>query len=324
MVMSEKDEFLLCYNGTGSTGCSKSGKWNDLTVFTEFGLYVDKHGGPTSRSVGTVEWEGTAERVAWHPPYVLLFDCRFIEIRHVGTGHLVQIISGNDLRCTWDGRGMSQSQVIFKGPWDELVLQEPRIHGVMNTESPKPAGRGVATQHVFELIPTVPLCLPGPSTSPPRPPHLDQSDSLSHPLNVSPHQPPSDGFNRTSMVAGGNVGPPPEATTSQSSTSIDLVDSDIPAWKRLISHALLPHEIVPLIETIIMNKHEVREVCGLRGDDAQIFINVIHEVYLHSFPPRHNLTAFVLFGPFTRELQTSTPSRLWIFLTSRRASGGSV
>ncbi|KAH9957979.1 CNH domain-containing protein [Lactifluus volemus] len=41
----------------------------------EFGLYVNRHGDP-SRTKGTIEWEGTAEHVAWHPPYILIFDSR--------------------------------------------------------------------------------------------------------------------------------------------------------------------------------------------------------------------------------------------------------
>ncbi|KAH9959707.1 hypothetical protein BGW80DRAFT_1366988, partial [Lactifluus volemus] len=44
----------------------------------EFGLYVNRHGDP-SRTKGTIEWEGTAEHVAWHPPYILIFDSRSIE-----------------------------------------------------------------------------------------------------------------------------------------------------------------------------------------------------------------------------------------------------
>ena len=115
MFRSSENEFLLCYD--------------------EFGLYVDRHGDP-SRSVGTIEWEGTAERVAWHPPYVLLFDSRFIEIRHVETGRLAQIIPGNDMRCIWDGRGTSSTPPVTPGPdgWTEGMSQEPRVHGVMNSE----------------------------------------------------------------------------------------------------------------------------------------------------------------------------------------------
>lgn len=152
---------------------------------TEFGLYVDKHGDP-SRRMGTVEWEGTAERVAWHPPYILLFDSRFIEIRHVETGRLVQIISGNDMRCIWDGRGTNHSQAISDGAYDEIVSQEPRVHGVMNMETPQPGKRGVTTQHVFELIPTVPLFLPGSLASPSHVSYFNQSNSPPHSPKLNP------------------------------------------------------------------------------------------------------------------------------------------
>jgi len=182
MFRSNKDEFLLCYDGTLSPWSLGQ---NELTGSVEFGLYVDKHGDP-SRRIGTIEWEGTAERVAWHPPYILLFDSRFIEIRHVETGRLVQIISGNDMRCIWDGRGTNHSQAISEGSWDEVVSQEPRVHGVMNTEAVQPGRRGVTTQHVFELIPTVPLFLPGSLASPSRASYFNQSNSPPHSPKLNP------------------------------------------------------------------------------------------------------------------------------------------
>ncbi|EDR14514.1 uncharacterized protein LACBIDRAFT_305175 [Laccaria bicolor S238N-H82] len=169
MFRPNDDEFLLCYN--------------------EFGIFVDKQGHP-SRTAGLIEWEGTAERVAFHPPYILLFDTRFIEIRRVETGRLSQIIPGNDVRCVWDGRSMDLSLAASPPEGsDENMSQEPRVHAVMNATEPTavPHGggrqpRGIA-QHVFELIPTIPLYLPGslasPSTtyfprtfSPPRSPQL--------------------------------------------------------------------------------------------------------------------------------------------------------
>lgn len=134
----------------------------------EFGLYVDRHGDP-SRTAGTIEWEGTAERVAWHPPYILLFDSRFIEIRHIDTGRLVQIIPGNEIRCLWDGRGGGAPPAMTPGPdgWQDGVSQESRVHAVMRAE-PAPGharARGVF-QQVFELVPTIPLYLPGSLSSP--------------------------------------------------------------------------------------------------------------------------------------------------------------
>jgi len=145
MFRSHEDEYLLCYD--------------------EFGLYVDKHGDP-SRRMGIVDWEGKAERVAWHPPYILLFDRRFIEIRHVETSRLVQIIPGNDMRCVQDGRGMIQAQVTSEDPMDEVSAQEPRVHGVTSKEAPRPGAEGVWTQRVFELIPVLPLLFPGSLASP--------------------------------------------------------------------------------------------------------------------------------------------------------------
>ena len=129
----------------------------------EFGLYVNRHGEP-SRSIGTIEWEGTAERVAYHPPYVLLFDSRFIEIRHVETGRLVQIIPGNDIRCIWDGRGSGLPPVQTPGPngWSDTPTPEARVHAVMKAtdSSTSTAKSKVVAQHIIQLTPTIPLYLP--------------------------------------------------------------------------------------------------------------------------------------------------------------------
>lgn len=136
----------------------------------EFGVYVDRHGDATNRQVGVIEWEGTAERVAFHPPYVIIFDSRFIEIRHIAQGKLVQIIQGTDIHCTWDGRGnLSRSNPtvhpVTPGPggWDENVQSnETRIHAVMKAEDVPAvaASRGTVAQHVFELSPTQLLYAP--------------------------------------------------------------------------------------------------------------------------------------------------------------------
>jgi len=131
---------------------------------------VNPHGDPL-RDNPTVEWEGKANRVALHAPYILLFDPRFIEIRHVETGRLSQIIQGLDVRCIWDGRGVDPSpEVITSDGGDDNVCQEPKIHAVMNGSEPQfPSGSRPSRatfQRVFELIPTLPLYLPGPITSP--------------------------------------------------------------------------------------------------------------------------------------------------------------
>jgi RHO1 GDP-GTP exchange protein 1/2 len=145
---------------------------------------VNQHGDPKC----TIEWEGTAEHVACHPPYVLIFDSHFIEVRHIETGRLCQIIPGSDLRCIWDGRGGSVPPIAPgpNGTWEEAPSQEARVHGVMRADDlaqqghvGSSSGRGVV-QHAFELIPTVPFFLPEKLSSP------TQHSSFVHPgLNGS-------------------------------------------------------------------------------------------------------------------------------------------
>jgi len=81
-LSSHKDEFLLCYE--------------------RFGLYVDLNGRP-SRSAATFEWQDVADRVVDRNAYFLLFNKRFIEVRHLESGAPVQFIVGNDIQRTWDG-----------------------------------------------------------------------------------------------------------------------------------------------------------------------------------------------------------------------------
>ncbi|KAF3939728.1 hypothetical protein ABW19_dt0207895 [Dactylella cylindrospora] len=76
-------EFLLCYE--------------------ECGVYVNKHG-DVSRSV-IMEFVGKAKTCAHYPPYVLLFDQDFVEIRNADNGRLRQVIAGRDARCLDDGQG---------------------------------------------------------------------------------------------------------------------------------------------------------------------------------------------------------------------------
>ena len=91
------------------------------------------------------------------------------------------------------------------------------------------------------------------------------------------------------------------------------------ACKRLIGRAFSPQEVTSLIEAIFMSEDEVKMVRDLRGDDAQTFIDVIHEVcsvlsntqsvYLSSFTPRPSNFHLPLI-------------RLWISRTSNRGFEG--
>ncbi|KAI0706017.1 CNH domain-containing protein [Cerioporus squamosus] len=151
MFRIREDEFLLCYD--------------------EYGLYVDKRGAP-SRSPPIIEWEGTASHAAWHPPYVVLFTPAFIEVRHVESGRLAQVINGLDVRCLWDGRG-----VLCPEEFDDP--RTPRIHAVLDDSEMSSAysvgahsrgwsrsGSPPKRQHVVVLAPTERLVVPGTRYSP--------------------------------------------------------------------------------------------------------------------------------------------------------------
>ncbi|CEH18567.1 cnh-domain-containing protein [Ceraceosorus bombacis] len=71
-------EFLLCYD--------------------EFAFYVNKNGW-RSKGNWIIHWEGNPTSFAYHHPYVLAFEPSFIEVRHVQTGALHQVITGYNLRC---------------------------------------------------------------------------------------------------------------------------------------------------------------------------------------------------------------------------------
>jgi len=154
MFRSNKDEYLLCYD--------------------KFGLYVNARGEP-SPTKDTIEWNDTAEHVAWYPPYVLIFNSHSIEVRHVSTGGLCHIIRGHDIQCTWDGCQLSVSQLVSdEEAWGETPVQGAHVYGVMRADdrlqertlattttttsssSPSGSARGVV-HRVFELVPTLPI-----------------------------------------------------------------------------------------------------------------------------------------------------------------------
>lgn len=90
---------------------------------------------------------GSAERIAFHAPYILLFRTQTIEVREIATGRLAQIIPGCDMHCIWDHHHPES-------------VGDVRVHGVMSIlqDSPQP-GHPVA-QRIFELVPTGAISLP--------------------------------------------------------------------------------------------------------------------------------------------------------------------
>lgn len=87
-----ESDFLLCYDDfafyVNKNGWRSKPKWSVMWVWeghpTSFGEYY--------RSVSILT-------SAMQYPYVIAFEPSFVEVRHVETGHLVQIIPGNGISC---------------------------------------------------------------------------------------------------------------------------------------------------------------------------------------------------------------------------------
>ncbi|CEP18921.1 hypothetical protein [Parasitella parasitica] len=70
---------------------------NFLMCYNKFAFMISTHGDYV-KEFKRIDWEGYPHAVAYHYPYALAFDHRFIEIHHVETGKLVQVIVGDNTR----------------------------------------------------------------------------------------------------------------------------------------------------------------------------------------------------------------------------------
>ncbi|CAG8796492.1 8236_t:CDS:2, partial [Racocetra persica] len=86
-----------------------------------FAFFITKEGW-RSRPDFLITWEGTPTSFAYRYPYIFAFESSFIEIRHIETGLLEQVIEGNNVRNLFsDSRGIlvltndidTDSSVIF-------------------------------------------------------------------------------------------------------------------------------------------------------------------------------------------------------------------
>ncbi|KAI8973328.1 CNH domain-containing protein [Mycotypha africana] len=69
-----------------------------LLCYNAFCFMVDIHGNYV-KNAPLIEWEGEPQSVAFQYPFVIGFDARFIEVRHIETGELIQVLAGTHMRC---------------------------------------------------------------------------------------------------------------------------------------------------------------------------------------------------------------------------------
>ncbi|KAI6112583.1 CNH-domain-containing protein [Pisolithus sp. B1] len=102
-----ENEFLLCYD--------------------DFAFYVNKNGW-RSRQEFMVHWEGSPTGFALHYPYVLAFEPMFVEVRHVETGVMSQVIQGNNLRLLFAETPPSTSHTTNPHPNTYYPTQQQGYH----------------------------------------------------------------------------------------------------------------------------------------------------------------------------------------------------
>ena len=103
-----------------------------LLCYDEFAFYVDKSG-RRARSDYLVQWEGEPSAFSLDYPYVIAYNSSFVEIRHVETGGLVQIIPTIGLRClnsesmycVMDSSTSYQHIFVLSRPKDEISPTSP-------------------------------------------------------------------------------------------------------------------------------------------------------------------------------------------------------
>ncbi|KAF9267744.1 hypothetical protein L218DRAFT_970604 [Marasmius fiardii PR-910] len=126
-------------------GLVRSNKDELLAIYDSMGFYITKHGVPCRQS-GFIKWETTAFSYAHHGGHILLFSYQFIEIRHVLSGRLVQVIEGQDIRLMYSSPRLDIQESILvtmrgdksdeNGVMEKIVeLKETREIG-MNSTTP--------------------------------------------------------------------------------------------------------------------------------------------------------------------------------------------
>ncbi|KAI3604794.1 signal transducer [Moniliophthora roreri] len=115
-----------------------------LAVYNTVGFYINKHGTP-SRNSGCVKWEATASACAHRGGHILLFSSRFIEIRQILTGRLVQVIEAQDIRLLYSGSKADSDETILVAMRGEKNDQDGIMEKIVELKETKEIGIGTAT-----------------------------------------------------------------------------------------------------------------------------------------------------------------------------------
>jgi hypothetical protein len=110
------------------------------------GCYITRRGTPT-RSCSYIRWEAKATSFTHVGAHLLLFSSEFVEIRHIQTGRLVQVLEGEDIRLLYSGVLPGEKVILMAmrdgtggTPKDKIVeLVETQELRKSSSVSPSPA-----------------------------------------------------------------------------------------------------------------------------------------------------------------------------------------
>ncbi|KAI1296262.1 RHO1 GDP-GTP exchange protein 2 [Mortierella claussenii] len=106
-----------------------------LMCYTDFAFTMTKNGNLAKTEL--IEFEGRAESFAMVYPYIIAFESQLIEIRHIETGALEQLILGDNIRLLHSGedlKGNPMIHILMNDPTKGDIRQVVRLNKV----APKP------------------------------------------------------------------------------------------------------------------------------------------------------------------------------------------
>ncbi|CAO3590148.1 unnamed protein product [Absidia cylindrospora] len=89
-----------------------------LLCYDAFFFLVDYKGSHYRKHYDKVEWVGNPQQVAFYYPYIVAFDSQMIEVRHVESGELIQVLAGNNMHCLCSVPSSQGMQGVMTNPYD--------------------------------------------------------------------------------------------------------------------------------------------------------------------------------------------------------------
>ncbi|KAI8336829.1 hypothetical protein BC941DRAFT_353736 [Chlamydoabsidia padenii] len=117
-TVNDRDfDFLVASNGISAKPLAmfKCQTGGFLMCYDAFFFLVDFRGRYDRTCYEKMEWVSSPQAVGFYHPYIVAFDSQMIEIRHVETGKLIQVLAGNDLQCLSTS---SSIQGVMTHPYD--------------------------------------------------------------------------------------------------------------------------------------------------------------------------------------------------------------